>query len=76
MVGGNAMDIVINIVWDDEASVYIATCDDIGLALESESYDMLIQRVKEAAPELIRLNNIQGCTSMSFLTQERRVACA
>ncbi len=70
------MNIIINIKWDNEASVYIAICDELGLALESESYDDLIQRVKDAVPELLELNHIQGCTSMCFLTSERRVACA
>ncbi|MBP3805496.1 MAG: DUF1902 domain-containing protein [Oribacterium sp.] len=69
------MDIKINITWDEEASVYIAVCDEIGLALESESYDNLIKRVMDAVPELIEFNKI-NCTSYSFLTQERRVDCA
>ena len=63
------MNIIINVKWDNEASVYIAIC-------QSESYDDLIQRVKDAVPELLELNHIQGCTSMCFLTSERRVACA
>jgi len=69
------MDIKINITWDEEASVYIAVCDEIGLALESESYDNLIKRVMDAVSELIEFNKI-NCTSYSFLTQERRVDCA
>ena len=69
------MDITINVKWDDEASVYVAIGDGIGLALESESYDDLIRRVKDAVPELLELNHIQGCTSIRFLTSERRVAC-
>ena len=76
MIGGFIMDIKVNISWDEEASVYVAVCDQIGLALESDSYDSLIQRVKEAAPEMMELNNIQGCTTLSFLTGERRVECA
>ncbi len=76
MMGGFIMDIKVNISWDEEASVYVAVCDKIGLALESDSYDSLIQRVKEAAPEMMELNNIQGCTTLSFLTDERRVECA
>ena len=73
---GVIMNINISVKWDEEAQVYIAICDDIGLALESGSYDELIKRAQKAVPELLSLNNIQGCTSMSFLTEERRVACA
>lgn len=69
------MNIVINIIFDEEAAVYVATCDMIGLALESASYDELVHRVINAAPELLKLNGIEDCTSMSFLTEERRVAC-
>ena len=70
------MNIIIDVKWDREASVYYAVCDEIGLGLESDSYDSLIQRVRDTVPELLELNNIQGCTAMCFRTEERRVACA
>ena len=42
--------------WDDEAKVWIAISNDIiGLILESESVEKLMNRVKLAAPELIEL---------------------
>ena len=41
----------INIIWDDEAAVWIATSDDVpGLVLESGSYDALLERVRVAVP--------------------------
>ena len=47
----------INMLWDDEADVWVATSDDVpGLVLESGSLDALIERVKTAVPELIDLN--------------------
>ena len=46
--------------WDDEASVWIATSKDVpGLVLESGSFDALIERVKIAIPELIKLNGTE-----------------
>ncbi|MBR1729645.1 MAG: DUF1902 domain-containing protein [Selenomonadaceae bacterium] len=48
----------VKIFWDDEAEVWIAVCDEIPLALESESLDELINRVKLAAPEIIEMNNL------------------
>ena len=75
MTGGLLVSIKIIIEWDDEASVYIATCDELGLALESESYDSLVCRVRDAVPELLLLNNIEGCDAIDFLTRERRIAC-
>ena len=43
--------------WDAEEAVWIATSDDVpGLVLESGSFDALLERVKQAVPELIALN--------------------
>ena len=51
------MDYVVNLVWDSEAGVWIATSDDIpGLVLESGSFDALLERVRYAVPELLALN--------------------
>ncbi len=47
---------VILLTWDDEASVWTAVNDDIPIALESESLDTLIERVRKATPELLELN--------------------
>ena len=46
----------IALVWDNEAHVWIAENDDIPVALESDSLDTLIERVKLAVPELLVLN--------------------
>lgn len=52
------MDYNIQMTWDPEAAVWIATSDDVpGLALESGSFDALIERVKYAVPELMELNH-------------------
>ena len=59
-----------------EASTYIAVSDHIGLALESDSYDCLVQRVKDAVPELLELNNLAKDKSVSLMTETRRLACA
>ncbi len=49
----------VNLQWDAEASVWIATSEDVpGLALESGSYDLLVERVRYAAPELLELNGL------------------
>ena len=46
----------IDVNWDDQAGVWCAVCDDIPLALESNSYDALIEKVKIAAYEILELN--------------------
>ncbi len=51
------MEYVITFTWDDEASVWIATSNDIpGLVLESGSFDALLERTRFAIPELLSLN--------------------
>ena len=51
------MEYTVNIIWDDEARVWMATGDDVpGLILESDSYDRLVERVKAAVPELLKLS--------------------
>ncbi len=55
----------VKLFWDEEASVWIATSDDIpGLVLESGSADALMERVRFAAPEIMELNNLdrESCT--------------
>ena len=47
----------ISLLWDADASVWVATSDDIpGLVLESGSLDALTERVRNAVPELLALN--------------------
>ncbi len=48
------MEYLIKMTWDPEASVWIATSDDIsGLTLESVSFRALIGRVSDAIPDLL-----------------------
>ena len=50
---------VIDVQWDAEADVYVATSEDVpGLATEAGSLDALIERVKAVVPELLRDNGI------------------
>ena len=60
------MMVEISIKLDSEASVFIAVCDEIGLALEDRSYTTLLKRVKEAVPEMARENNI-NCSSVKII---------
>ena len=46
----------IEVFWDNEAGVWCAVCDDIPIALESNSFDALLERVKTTAPEILELN--------------------
>jgi len=51
------MSYTIDLLWDDDASVWVASSKDIpGLVLESGSFDALVERIRYAVPELMRLN--------------------
>ena len=52
----NPLSYIIDVSWDAEASVWIAISDEIPIALESESLEVLISRAKLAATELLGLN--------------------
>lgn len=68
----------VKIEYDSEAEVWIATSDDItGLILESESLDKLMEKVLNAAPELIELNNLPKCSAINFsMYRQERMAIA
>ncbi len=71
------MEYVINLNWDNESNVWVATSDDIpGLVLESGSFDALLERVRYAMPELIELNNPKASVmNVSFISnRHERIA--
>lgn len=70
------MNYKIDMLWDSEAGVWVATSDDIpGLVLESGSFDALLERVRFAAPELLKLNNGKQPLTLSFVSErQERIA--
>jgi len=50
------MNYTVDVNWDETAGVWYAVCDDIPLALESNSFDALVGKVKTAAYEILELN--------------------
>ncbi len=67
----------VQLVWDDEAEVWIAINDDIPLALESDTLDNLIERVKLVAPEIIGMNNLEWGNGLNFVYHwQERMATA
>lgn len=46
-------------IWDDEASVWVATSDDVpGLITEARTCDELVAKLKVMIPELLEANGI------------------
>lgn len=52
---GMAIKIKVDVFHDEEANVYFATSDVIGLAVEAESLDGLMKEIHTALPELLAL---------------------
>ena len=49
-------DIIITARWDGEASVWLATSEDVpGLVVEADSWPAMIEEVKLVLPELLEL---------------------
>ena len=66
------MEHIIEIQWDDDACVWYAVNDSIPLALESNSFDALIEKVKVAAPEILQENGAElGDCGLCFRAERR-----
>ena len=65
------MDFFIKMIWDGDAKRWAAIgSPGMGLVLESDSFDDLIERVKLAAPEMIELNlNYSGSINLFFISE-------
>lgn len=61
--------------WDDEASVWVASSDDVpGLATGADTFEALIDKFKIVIPELLEANGLlpAGTADVSFaVTAER-----
>ena len=44
---------IIDMSWDNEAGVWIAFSDEIPIALENESLEVLVKRVQVAVPDML-----------------------
>lgn len=65
----------IHVKWDSEADVWIAWCDEIGLATEAASYDALMERLRIMGPEMAQENK-KDITQFLVVTEDRQWAIA
>jgi hypothetical protein len=65
-------DIIIQARWDDEASVWLATSEDIpGLVVEADTWPAMINEVQLVLPELLELSGQRGDKlSLTFKAEE------
>jgi hypothetical protein len=65
------MSYVVEVSWDDEAAVWYAVCDEIPLAIESGSFDALIERIKIVSREILELNSESNQTAQLCIKSTR-----
>jgi len=65
-------DLQITAEYDDEAHVWVAIEDRIGLATEAESLDVLGYKLQEMIPELAELNHWSGPKPITFTLVSKR----
>ncbi|MBQ6334310.1 MAG: DUF1902 domain-containing protein [Erysipelotrichaceae bacterium] len=63
---------VVRFFWDEEANVWVAINDEIPIALEDESFDKLLYKVRNAVPELVEMNRLSRPISL-LVASERRM---
>ena len=66
---------LIEVFWDNEAEAWGAVNDEIPLALESNSLDLLIDRVGVVTPEILALNG-KDTTKYTLRFRAERVMAA
>ena len=67
----------IRVEWDEEASVWVATSDDVpGLATEENNMEGLIEKLKTMIPELLEANGIGQESEIPFELITRRFETA
>jgi len=65
---------LIDVFWDYEAAAWGAVNDEIPLALESDSLDLLIDRVGKVTPEILALNGKEASLYTLRFRAERVMA--
>ncbi len=59
--------------WDEEASVWVATSDDVpGLVTEEATMEGLIEKLKVIIPELLEANGVRIDQAVPFEVMTRR----
>ena len=62
---------IVTVTWDCHGEVWCAVNEKIPFAMECASFDELIERVKAAVPELLKLNNMEPAGIIHFMAERR-----
>ncbi len=70
------MELVVRFNWDNEAKVWYAVNDYLPIALESDSLDDLMSRVRDIVPEMVEENNLEKPKYLYFFMESREEVMA
>jgi hypothetical protein len=70
------MEVIVNVEYDEEARVWVAQNDVLGLATEADTMEVLTYKLQEMIPELVELNNIEIPRPVAFTLVSRRPTVA
>ena len=67
------MEYHVDFKWDDESGMWVATSPKFkDLALASESYDALVESVKEMIPKMAEANSLPKATSINIVCHDSK----
>jgi hypothetical protein len=66
------MELIVQVEYDEEARVWIAQNDVLGLATEADTMEVLTYKLQEMIPELVDLNRIDVPRPVSFSLMSSR----
>jgi predicted RNase H-like HicB family nuclease len=70
------MELIVTVEYDEEARVWVAQNDVLGLATEADTMEVLTYKLQEMIPELVELNNITVPRPVAFTLVSHRPAVA
>ena len=73
---GLPIKVKVEVCRDDEAGVYYATSNDIGLAVESESLDGIVKEIEAAAAALLALAHTPAIKTRADIRYRSNLAMA
>ncbi|MCL2392350.1 MAG: DUF1902 domain-containing protein [Oscillospiraceae bacterium] len=62
---------IININWDCHRALWRAVCDKIPVTLESESFDAILDTLKDTVPDILKSKGASSACVLHFVAERR-----
>ena len=66
------MEYVVRCNWDNEAGVWYSESEQLPVVMESDTFDSLVLKIKQIAPEIAELNHLPKPKCIYFLAETRK----